>query len=630
MDTKNVLLFDAIGFIITFIVIISNFDIKKYQYRKRFLLIMSITVAFLLLTDAIFHVSLDLLSNKYGIIALYIIKSLSFLCTSFLMFNYACYTSYLIWHEDYKQKLAFKLGLSFLILDIFALILNGYKTLIFNISFEGYKLFEPGYYLYIGLNLLMYLFSISVLIVFRKRINKGFVPLIGILIIPLVLPGYTSLFSKELTDFFSIYAIAVLFIFYLAQGTRTFYDELAGIPNRTYIFRKLSYWYTKEEDFNISSLLVDIENMNYINDNFGHDFGDMIIQKIGTILYETYIRYPNITPARFKGNDFILIWIEKDQQQFELMKTEILKKCNERLYFKDKNYKVDVSIGSYIGSKKENSTQALFLSKVDEKMFLSKNEVARMIDDFITEDKFEVYYQPIFNLQTNKYQAAEALLRAKDKNGKFINPELIVTTAEKTGQITKIGEIITEKTCRFCSCEEFKNLGIKTMDINLSINQCLTPGLSNELINIIDNYKIPHENICFELTESAVVSKEDAFFDNVNILDKNNIKISLDDFGKGYSNLQRIATIPLSIIKIDQSITRNINDNKIQIILDNLIKMIKDLKIKIVVEGVEEENQLNYFKNYNVEMIQGYYYSKPLSEDDFIKFITNYNKKESI
>ncbi len=251
-----------------------------------------------------------------------------------------------------------------------------------------------------------------------------------------------------------------------------------------------------------------------------------------------------------------------------------------------------------------------------------KRDIDRIIEEALSENKFEVYYQPIYSVTEHRFNSAEALLRLKTSKYGFISPELFIPAAEKNGSIHKIGNFVIDEVCKFIASEEYKNLDIDYIEINLSVAQCMQNNLANEILDTLKKYHVKPNQINLEITETAASYSQKTMMENLQVLKDAGISFSLDDFGTGYSNMRRIASLPLHIVKLDKSFT-NIEENpKLLIVLENTIRMIKDMNMKIVVEGIETENMVKQFVALECEYIQGYFYSKPIPKDEFITFIS--------
>ena len=249
-----------------------------------------------------------------------------------------------------------------------------------------------------------------------------------------------------------------------------------------------------------------------------------------------------------------------------------------------------------------------------------------ILDKAFAENRFEVYYQPIYSIDSGKYNSAEALLRLNDDMYGYISPEIFIPAAEENGMIHKIGKFVLEEVCRFITGEKFKNLGLEYVEVNLSVIQCMSSELSEDVRAVMERYGVSNEQINLEITETAAAYAQTTIMDNINSLTDYGIAFSLDDFGTGYSNMKRIASMPFAIVKLDKTFADIDTDDKMMKVVKNTISMVKDMNMKIVVEGVETEESLREFSNLGVNYIQGYYFSRPLPQDKFISEVKRVNQ----
>ncbi len=249
-----------------------------------------------------------------------------------------------------------------------------------------------------------------------------------------------------------------------------------------------------------------------------------------------------------------------------------------------------------------------------------------ILDKAFAENRFEVYYQPIYSIDSGKYNSAEALLRLNDDVYGYISPEIFIPAAEENGMIHKIGKFVLEEVCRFIAGEKFKNLGLEYVEVNLSVIQCMSSELSEDVRAVMERYGVSNEQINLEITETAAAYAQTTMMDNINSLTDYGIAFSLDDFGTGYSNMKRIASMPFAIVKLDKTFADIDTDDKMMKVVKNTISMVKDMNMKIVVEGVETEESLKEFSNLGVNYIQGYYFSRPLPQDKFISEVKRVNQ----
>lgn len=156
--------------------------------------------------------------------------------------------------------------------------------------------------------------------------------------------------------------------------------------------------------------------------------------------------------------------------------------------------------------------------------------------------------------------------------------------------IHKIGKFVLEEVCRFITGEKFKNLGLEYVEVNLSVIQCMSSELSEDVRAVMERYGVSNEQINLEITETAAAYAQTTIMDNINSLTDYGIAFSLDDFGTGYSNMKRIASMPFAIVKLDKTFADIDTDDKMMKVVKNTISMVKDMNMKIVVEGVRRRN----------------------------------------
>lgn len=252
-------------------------------------------------------------------------------------------------------------------------------------------------------------------------------------------------------------------------------------------------------------------------------------------------------------------------------------------------------------------------------------DIDLIIERALIKGNLSVYYQPIYSVKEGRFNSAEALLRLNDEEYGEISPNIFIPAAEKNGAIQRIGDFVLNEVFRFIASEEYKALNMEYVEVNLSVVQCMKADLAQEIIELLKKYDISPDQINLEITETATTYSQNIMMDNINALADAGIALSLDDFGTGYSNMQRVASLPLSIVKLDKDFANMSTDSKYEIVLRNMIRMIKDMNLKIVVEGIETAGLAEQFSQLECEYIQGFFYSKPLPKDEFVEFIRKEN-----
>lgn len=253
---------------------------------------------------------------------------------------------------------------------------------------------------------------------------------------------------------------------------------------------------------------------------------------------------------------------------------------------------------------------------------LRRTQVENAIRRGIAQDGFEVYYQPVYELNTKKLYGAEALLRLHDKELGQIFPDEFIPVIEQMGLIDDVDNMVLGKVCEFIESGIPENAGMRTLNVNLSMIQCMQKGFVNRINQIVDGYKVDKHMITFEITESVGADDYIKLGEIIKELKGSGYQFAMDDYGTGYSNIQSIFSLDFDVVKIDKSILWAAEKGELGMtILTNSINMIRQMKKKIVVEGVETESQIHLLEKLGVDYQQGFYFSRPIPKADFIREI---------
>lgn len=270
--------------------------------------------------------------------------------------------------------------------------------------------------------------------------------------------------------------------------------------------------------------------------------------------------------------------------------------------------------------------RVMVLSKFAQtKDFKVKSDMDMVISRGIKNRNFEMYYQPIYSIKEDKYISAEALIRLNDEVYGFVSPALFIPAAEESGAIHEIGDYVIEEVCRFVGSEEFKDSGLEYVEINLSVAQCIESDLYDKIDSCMKKYGVRPDQINLEITETAVDYDPETTDRNIDRLAESGIPFSLDDYGTGYSNIKRVVSLPLSIVKLDKTLVDEMDTPLMWIVISNTVRMLKRMGKKILVEGIEDKRSFMKFMDIGCDYIQGFYFSKPLPKDEFLKFLTDNN-----
>lgn len=257
----------------------------------------------------------------------------------------------------------------------------------------------------------------------------------------------------------------------------------------------------------------------------------------------------------------------------------------------------------------------------------NESRITALMKEAIQHDeRIDVFYQPIYDTKTGSFTSAEALVRMYDRAGKLIPPGDFIPIAEANGMILQIGEIVFDKVCHFFVENNLTARGMKYIEVNLSMVQCVQKDLAETYINIMKKSHICAANINLEITESATMEEKQMLLQNMKTLREYGVSFSLDDFGTGQSNLNYIMEMPVQIVKFDKGMTDAYFENdRAKYIMDTTIQMIQGMELEIVSEGVETKEEYDTLLKKGIRHIQGYYFSRPLPGETFLQFLDEHN-----
>ena len=249
-------------------------------------------------------------------------------------------------------------------------------------------------------------------------------------------------------------------------------------------------------------------------------------------------------------------------------------------------------------------------------------ELIRILKQALTQNEFEVFYQPIYSVKKKKFTTAEALIRLNNEELGFVSPEEFIPVAERNGLILLIGEFVFRSVCKFIINNKLWEKGIEYIHVNLSAIQCMQEKLHEQLLEIMNFYKLDYKYIELEVTETAAIASSDTLLKNMRSLMENNMNFALDDYGMGYSNTSTILQYPFHTIKLDKSIVwAAMKNEKAQKLLHHTIAMFRDMGIELVAEGVETSEMAVMLMKMKCDYLQGFLYSKPVTGRAFLDLL---------
>lgn len=416
-----------------------------------------------------------------------------------------------------------------------------------------------------------------------------------------------------------------------------FHDPLTGLPNRRLFNDRLhlaaASRYRKNDPFAL--LLLDLDRFKTVNDTLGHDVGDALLKAVGTRLQDTV--QENETLAHMGGDEFALLALQRTQLEDTV---DLAKKMLQALAAPFRLYGHELYVSASIGITlfPADATSADTLIKNADIALYRAKELGRNNFQFFTDDmnaamvqrlqletsmryavergEFMLHYQPQVDVVTGRIRGTEALIRWRHPQLGMVSPAKFIPLAEETGMIIDIGEWILHTAC--AQAKAWQRAGVPMrVAVNLSARQFHQGNLTKIIEDSLRQHDLPASLLEVELTESVLM---DDTSETAMILDKLHcmgVQISIDDFGTGYSSLSYLKHLPIQVLKIDQSFVRDIHtDPDDRTIVTAVIALAHSMKLKVVAEGVETEEQLAFLRQYSCDIMQGYLFSRPVSGNE--------------
>jgi len=641
---QRILYFDICAIVIMLILFASIFLHKMTRGRINRSFIYGIICCLL---AAIFDVCCEMYGiwlpiREENILPRYIFFYGYFLFRNMTALVYVCYLISLTdsWHkltESLWLKLTFMVPYIVLLL---ALLTNPWTNLIFYFNENLNYMRGDGIYILYAVSLCYLIIGFCHLLKYRELFSRN--NLLALLsLFPLTASAvlFQFFFPHLLIEVFAT-VVALMFVILTVQRPEENVHPVLGIANaqaHSFILKRAFF---NHKSFDL--ILIRIKNHSSILTILGpevlNQFLLTIIHKIQDSCTENKV-YASISYLE-QGTFAVFIDRKKDMEKSEFLAKQINRMLRKNIMIEQYMLSLlaHVCVVHCPRDIKDAQSLAMFETSfhtmpnpsgkiiqasalIEQTNFHMNAELGSILSRGLANRNFEVYYQPIYSITEQRFSSAEALVRLKDEVYGFVPPGLFIPAAEKNGTIYQIGEFVFEEVCRFIKSPTFEQLQLSNIEINLSVAQCMQTDLADKLIEIAKKYDVAPEKINLEITETAVEKSREVMLKNLDTLKAAGFRFSLDDYGTGYSNIQRILSLPLEIVKLDKTFADQAEKSDMQIILQNTIRMLRSLNLAIVVEGVETKEQLDLMTQLNCDYIQGYHFSKPLPKDDFITFI---------
>lgn len=415
-------------------------------------------------------------------------------------------------------------------------------------------------------------------------------------------------------------------------------DTLTGLPNRARFSSHLSQLVREQVEHAL--LVFDLDNFKKINDSLGHELGDTLLCKLSERL-SLFTRF-KAKLYRLGGDEFaVVLENTNDIHSITSLAKDLLKQINLPFFIEQHELAITSSIGIVLypedghdpqallrnadtamyHAKHEGANRYLFFNDSMNKLAVKRLQVENLIRHGLKEDYFTVFYQPKMDIVTGQLVGMEALVRFITPKKGLISPASFIPVAEETGQILEIGEVVLQKTCE--DVKRWIDMGLfhGRVAVNLSAKQFMLPFLCEQIDDILQRSELPSYHLELEITEGTVMQSPTLAIDTMKKLRARGIHLAMDDFGTGYSSLAYLKQFPLNTLKIDKAFIDDMNTARGRNMVDTIVTIAHNLNLTVVAEGVEQADQLQQLKQLRCEIIQGYFYSKPLSAHDFGLFL---------
>lgn len=424
-----------------------------------------------------------------------------------------------------------------------------------------------------------------------------------------------------------------------------YYDILTGLYNRNYFVRLLGEFLRRAETENrrVVVMFLDIDDFRRVNDGIGIIAGDDLVQLFGQ--YLTNLMNSNVIISHFSSDIYCIgIYDPCGARSVETIYQVIRERLKKPFRMTD-GQEVSMTVSVGVAGYPEAAKGTLELINCAEiVMFKAKSQGkdtiqyfdCTILDDFLQtvtiqnklkeavfDQNFTMVFQPQCYASNGKLRGVEALIRWKDDQGDMISPAVFIPIAEKNGAIVPIGNWVIEKSVQIFAKWREKYAYPLVLSLNISAVQCKQNDFIDSVLHILERYDVPPEKIELEITETILVEDFEETKKRLGELKKTGIRISLDDFGTGFSSLSYLKGLPIDTLKIDKSFVDTLlTDMNTKIITESIIYMVKRLGYETIAEGVETKEQFSYLQELSCDMIQGYYTGRPMPAegiDDLLK-----------
>jgi len=415
-------------------------------------------------------------------------------------------------------------------------------------------------------------------------------------------------------------------------------DYLTGLPNRVKFEQQAKIHIVDKDEFAL--FYIDLDNFKYINDTYGHNYGDVVLKIISQRFCECCDGQH--FGSRLSGDEFGMLLLNPTEEKIITISNKLLELTSQPIYYRDLEFSITGSIGISVFPQDGNSFEDL-LSNADIAMYEAKSNsknqfllfskslreelihrvtMERQLSQALAFEEIYLCYQPLIDFSTKEVKGFEALARWENKTFGFVPPDVFIPIAEKNLFINTIGYFVLEEAIKFGVTLKKELNKYYEINVNVSLIQLHLEEFVPRVLLLLKEYNFPAEHLNIEITESIALESNEKIHKKLELLRRAGISLSLDDFGSGYSSLNHLLSMNLTHLKIDRLIIEKaVKDKTVYQLIQGIVEFAHAIDLIVVAEGIEDEYMESLMHQMTIDLAQGYLYARPLKKEDVVSYL---------
>lgn len=527
---------------------------------------------------------------------------------------------------------------SALLIAYLALVVLNFRTgFIFTVSPAGIYTRGPGNQLIYVLFLIYLAMVMTCYVRQRRYVEQSMVNVMRVApVVALFLATMQQVYRGVMMSGI-VMAVSLLILFISFQSQKIHTDDLTGLYTREVFYYQLERLIQERRPF--KAVIISARQFKAVNEKYGTRVGDRFLKQLADYIKTASEARGDAVVCRYAGVRFGIIFREISQIEFENYLREVRLRFEEAWVLDEYRCRLPINVaymdrifgeedaGSMSACldyaveicKLKSSSRCVYFSEELYQAFRRQNKLVELIKRGMEEGLFYLNFQPVYDLKKGEFDSCEILLRLRDEEGNNVSPAEFIPLAEKRGLINELSWMIIEMACRFLS-EHTEYPG--NVSINFSVQQFLEPDIVQRMAELVKRYDVRPERIKIEITERIIAEDTKQVLTLMRELSSQGFGFYLDDFGTGYSSLAYVLTLPFESIKLDKSLVDGVGNERNRILVESMIKCFHAIGVDTITEGVETEEQNRILRELGTDKIQGYYYSRPLPEGEFLALVS--------